>query len=49
MLERVERFGGHQVTDPVDVDRGMNAGARAVYLRDPDGYTVELIQSPPVR
>jgi len=49
VLERVERFGGHQVTDPVDVDRGMNAGARAVYLRDPDGYTVELIQSPPVR
>jgi catechol 2,3-dioxygenase-like lactoylglutathione lyase family enzyme len=45
-LERAERAGGRRVTDPIDVDSGVNAGARAVYLRDPDGYTIELFQRP---
>jgi catechol 2,3-dioxygenase-like lactoylglutathione lyase family enzyme len=45
-LGRAERFGGRRVTDPVAVDRGINNGARAVYLRDPDGYTIELFQPP---
>jgi catechol 2,3-dioxygenase-like lactoylglutathione lyase family enzyme len=45
-LERAERFGGRRVTDPVAVDRGINMGARAVYLRDPDGYTIELFEPP---
>lgn len=31
---------------PVSVDRGPNKGARVVYLRDPDGITVEFIQRP---
>jgi catechol 2,3-dioxygenase-like lactoylglutathione lyase family enzyme len=43
-LERAERFGGGRVTAPVAIDRGINAGARAVYVRDPDGYTIELVQ-----
>jgi catechol 2,3-dioxygenase-like lactoylglutathione lyase family enzyme len=46
-LERAERLGGRRVTDAVAVDRGINRGARAVYLRDPDGYTIELFQPPP--
>lgn len=46
-LARAERFGGRRVTDPVGIDRGMNAGARAVYLRDPDGHTIELFEPPP--
>jgi catechol 2,3-dioxygenase-like lactoylglutathione lyase family enzyme len=29
---------------PVEVLRGINAGARALYIRDPDGIPVELIQ-----
>jgi catechol 2,3-dioxygenase-like lactoylglutathione lyase family enzyme len=45
-LERAEAAGGHRVTDPVDIDSGMNDGGAAVYLRDPDGYTIELFQPP---
>jgi glyoxylase I family protein len=44
MLTRLESFGATRVTDPIEVDRGINAGARAVYLRDPDGYTIELYE-----
>jgi lactoylglutathione lyase len=36
-------------TAPVTIDEGPNAGARAFYVRDPDGYTVELFQPPPER
>jgi catechol 2,3-dioxygenase-like lactoylglutathione lyase family enzyme len=45
-LERAEAAGGRRVTDPVDIDSGMNDGGAAVYLRDPDGYTIELFQPP---
>lgn len=34
---------------PVDVTTGPNVGARAAYLRDPDGITLELIQVPSQR
>jgi catechol 2,3-dioxygenase-like lactoylglutathione lyase family enzyme len=34
---------------PVAITEGPNAGARAFYVRDPDGYTVELFQPPPGR
>ena len=34
---------------PVSITEGPNAGARAFYVRDPDGYTVELFQPPPER
>jgi len=39
----------HQVRPlgPITViDKGPNAGARVVYLRDPDGITIEFIQKP---
>jgi catechol 2,3-dioxygenase-like lactoylglutathione lyase family enzyme len=29
---------------PVPITDGANAGASAVYLRDPDGFTIELVQ-----
>jgi catechol 2,3-dioxygenase-like lactoylglutathione lyase family enzyme len=32
---------------PVDITAGPNAGARSVYLLDPDGYPIELFQRPP--
>jgi catechol 2,3-dioxygenase-like lactoylglutathione lyase family enzyme len=32
--------------NPVDIDRGPNQGARSIYMRDPDGYWVELFQPP---
>jgi catechol 2,3-dioxygenase-like lactoylglutathione lyase family enzyme len=34
------------VSPPVEVDTGMNTGGYALYLRDPDGITVELFQPP---
>jgi catechol 2,3-dioxygenase-like lactoylglutathione lyase family enzyme len=33
-------------TPPVEVDRGINAGGFALYLRDPDGIILELFQPP---
>jgi catechol 2,3-dioxygenase-like lactoylglutathione lyase family enzyme len=45
-LQRAEAVGGSRVTDPVRIDSGMNDGGAAVYLRDPDGYTIELFQPP---
>jgi hypothetical protein len=32
---------------PVPITAGVNAGAYAVYLRDPDGFTIELVQPAP--
>jgi lactoylglutathione lyase len=32
---------------PVDITAGPNQGARSVYMRDPDGYSVELFQKRP--
>lgn len=32
---------------PVDITAGPNAGARSIYLLDPDGYPVELFQRAP--
>jgi lactoylglutathione lyase len=34
---------------PVEVDTGINAGGRALYLRDPDDIPIELFQPPPRR
>jgi catechol 2,3-dioxygenase-like lactoylglutathione lyase family enzyme len=34
------------VSPPVEVDTGINHGGFALYLRDPDGITVELFQPP---
>ena len=45
-LARAEAAGGRRVTDPVRIDSGINDGATAVYVRDPDGYTIELFQPP---
>jgi catechol 2,3-dioxygenase-like lactoylglutathione lyase family enzyme len=35
------------VSPPVLVDTGINTGGYGIYLRDPDGITVELFQPPP--
>lgn len=34
-------------TEVVTIDRGPHTGAKAVYMKDPDGYHVELYQRPP--
>ncbi len=33
-------------SEPVDITSGPNEGGLAVYLHDPDGYTIELFQPP---
>jgi catechol 2,3-dioxygenase-like lactoylglutathione lyase family enzyme len=45
LVERhVDTFSG-----PVEVDTGANKGGVSLYLRDPDGITVEVFQPPPGR
>jgi catechol 2,3-dioxygenase-like lactoylglutathione lyase family enzyme len=34
------------VSPPIEVDTGINRGGYALYLKDPDGITVELFQPP---
>lgn len=34
------------IRPPYRVDKGPNAGGRAVYLRDPDGIAIEFIEKP---
>jgi catechol 2,3-dioxygenase-like lactoylglutathione lyase family enzyme len=34
------------VSPPVEVDTGINTGGFGVYLKDPDGITVEIFQPP---
>jgi lactoylglutathione lyase len=42
----VNRGGAEFVTAPVEIDSGINAGGCALYMRDPDGITIELFQPP---
>ena len=45
LAERLESHGGTGRTRrPIDITSGPNAGARSIYLLDPDGYCVELFQ-----
>ena len=46
-LERLTAAGGIPFSKPVEIDTGVNRGGRGVYLRDPDGYVVELFERPP--
>jgi catechol 2,3-dioxygenase-like lactoylglutathione lyase family enzyme len=45
-LARLVAAGGEPFSAPVEVDTGANAGGRAVYVRDPDGHTIELFTPP---
>lgn len=35
------------ISPPIDVDTGANRGGKGLYLRDPDGITMELFQPAP--
>ncbi len=45
---RLEAAGAVLVNEPVDIVSGINAGGRAVYLHDPDGITIELVEPPAI-
>lgn len=47
--DELRRRGVRLISDPVEITAGVHTGAQAVYLRDPDGFTVELYQPPAPR
>jgi lactoylglutathione lyase len=46
VYERLRARGVAFVSAPVPITEGVNRGGAAVYLRDPDGITIELLQRP---
>jgi glyoxylase I family protein len=47
VLGRIEGSGWSTAGQPQTLKTGPNAGKRVVYIRDPDGTTIELMQPPP--
>jgi lactoylglutathione lyase len=45
--ERLNAAGVDFLSPPVVIDTGANAGGKGVYLRDPDGITLELFEPAP--
>jgi glyoxylase I family protein len=46
LLSTIAASGWKAAGQPQTLQSGPNAGKRVVYVRDPDGTTVELMQSP---
>ena len=46
LYRRWSAAGVRFVSEPVRLETGPNTGGFVVYLRDPDGYTIELLQRP---
>ena len=42
----LRHHGVTMMSDPAEITAGAHAGGWAVYVRDPDGFTVELYQGP---
>jgi catechol 2,3-dioxygenase-like lactoylglutathione lyase family enzyme len=49
VLERIAASGWKAAGKPQTLKAGPNAGKRLVYVRDPDGTTIELMQQPSER
>ena len=49
VLERIAASGWKAAGNPQTLQRGPNTGKRVVYVRDPDGTTIEFMQPPPDR
>jgi len=47
VLERIAASGWKAAGEPQTIKSGPNAGKRVVYVRDPDGSTIELMEQPP--
>lgn len=46
VLQRIAASGWKAAGKPQILESGPNAGKRVIYVRDPDGATIELMQSP---
>jgi catechol 2,3-dioxygenase-like lactoylglutathione lyase family enzyme len=46
VLQRIVASGWKTAGKPQTLQSGPNAGKRVVYVRDPDGATIELMQTP---
>jgi catechol 2,3-dioxygenase-like lactoylglutathione lyase family enzyme len=46
LLSRIRESGWKPAGRPQPLQSGPNAGKRVVYVRDPDGVTIELMQPP---
>ena len=46
VLERITVSGWKAAGKPQTLTRGPNAGKRVIYVRDPDGTTIELMEVP---
>ena len=47
VLEKIAASGWKAAGKPQTLTSGPNAGKRVVYVRDPDGTTIEFMQMPP--
>jgi catechol 2,3-dioxygenase-like lactoylglutathione lyase family enzyme len=47
MLDTIAASGWKAAGKPQTLKSGPNAGKRVVYVRDPDGTTIEFMQAPP--
>jgi len=46
ILDKITAAGGNAAGKPQTLTKGPNAGKRVVYVRDPDGTTIEFMQPP---
>jgi catechol 2,3-dioxygenase-like lactoylglutathione lyase family enzyme len=46
VLDRIAAFGWKAAGKPQTLKTGPNSGKRVVYVRDPDGTTIEFMQVP---
>jgi catechol 2,3-dioxygenase-like lactoylglutathione lyase family enzyme len=47
VLETIAAYGWKAAGNPQTLTVGPNIGKRVIYVRDPDGTTIELMQMPP--
>jgi len=47
LLEKISASGWKLAGEPQTLTAGPNAGKRVIYVRDPDGTTIEFMEMPP--
>jgi catechol 2,3-dioxygenase-like lactoylglutathione lyase family enzyme len=47
LLEKIAASGWKAAGEPQTLTAGPNAGKRVIYVRDPDGTTIEFMEMPP--